>query len=278
MKKIFRAKICVPAPLVATSVLTQNKGPGTEAHFWNPPPLLRRVPMPSAPRKAIFGPPNTGLCRFGGTLTFGWAFDDMPSHGAHAEHSDGQRCSARQTHNAHQVTALLLVRSISSTVFWVSSMAVILEQSAPLASSKMTGVIESMVAVHPNIRRHHEMLPDPAAGRRILYPWKQERTSYLWYYGCVPLLRRNSVQQIVFGVGEKLIVVHRPPIHTIAEQHVLFVRGLAQLVILRHRGGYHHVLKERENLGVHQPARDYGTQLDGSERATNNGWGVSKGG
>ena len=38
MKKIFRAKICVPAPLVATSVLTQNKGPGTEAHFWSPPP------------------------------------------------------------------------------------------------------------------------------------------------------------------------------------------------------------------------------------------------
>ena len=34
VKKFFRAKICVPAPLVATSVLTQNKGPGTEAHFW----------------------------------------------------------------------------------------------------------------------------------------------------------------------------------------------------------------------------------------------------
>ena len=44
MKKIFRAKICVPAPLVATSVLTQSKGPGTEAHFWNPPPL----PSPGA--------------------------------------------------------------------------------------------------------------------------------------------------------------------------------------------------------------------------------------
>ena len=60
-KKIFRAKICVPAPLLATSVLTQNKGPGTEAHFWNlppPPPLLRCAPMPSPPRKAIFGPPN----------------------------------------------------------------------------------------------------------------------------------------------------------------------------------------------------------------------------
>ena len=59
MKKIFRAKICVPVPLVATSVLTQNKGPGTEAHFWNPPPH----PSPGAhatppPHKAIFGPPN----------------------------------------------------------------------------------------------------------------------------------------------------------------------------------------------------------------------------
>ena len=56
MKKIFRAKICVPAPLVATSVLTQNKGPGTEAHFWNlPPPLLRRAPMPSPPAKQFSG-------------------------------------------------------------------------------------------------------------------------------------------------------------------------------------------------------------------------------
>ena len=50
MKKIFRAKICVPAPLVATTVLTQNKGPGTEAYFWNPPtppsPGARAIPPP----------------------------------------------------------------------------------------------------------------------------------------------------------------------------------------------------------------------------------------
>ena len=54
MKKIFRAKICVPAPLVATTVLTQNKGPGTEAHSWNPPRLLRRAPMPSPPPQSNF--------------------------------------------------------------------------------------------------------------------------------------------------------------------------------------------------------------------------------
>ena len=59
VKKIFRAKICVPAPLVATSILTQNKGPGTEAHFWNPPlpppsPGAHAIPPPG---KAIFGPP-----------------------------------------------------------------------------------------------------------------------------------------------------------------------------------------------------------------------------
>ena len=29
--------------------LHKRKGPGTEAHFWNPPPFLCRVPMPSAP-------------------------------------------------------------------------------------------------------------------------------------------------------------------------------------------------------------------------------------
>ena len=64
VKKIFRAKICVPAPLVATSVLTQNKGPGTEAHFWNPPPpFLRRAPMPSPLCKAIFGPPRHSSAR-----------------------------------------------------------------------------------------------------------------------------------------------------------------------------------------------------------------------
>ena len=59
LKKISRAKICVPARLVATSVLTQNKGPGTEAHFWNPPPpSFAGRPCHPHPRKAIFGPPN----------------------------------------------------------------------------------------------------------------------------------------------------------------------------------------------------------------------------
>ena len=65
MKKIFRAKICA---LVATSVLTQNKGPGTEAHFWNPPPpLLRRAPMPSPPpppAKQFSGRPSMNTPRF----------------------------------------------------------------------------------------------------------------------------------------------------------------------------------------------------------------------
>ena len=59
-EKNFQAKICVPAPLVATSVLTQNKGPGTEAHFWNPPPpsSFAGHPCHPPPRKAIFGPPK----------------------------------------------------------------------------------------------------------------------------------------------------------------------------------------------------------------------------
>ena len=52
MKKIFRAKICVPALLAATSVLTQNKGPGTEAHFWNAPP-----PPPSFAGRPCHPPP-----------------------------------------------------------------------------------------------------------------------------------------------------------------------------------------------------------------------------
>ena len=67
LKKLFQAKICVPAPLVATSVLTQNKGPGTEAHFWTPPP-----PSPGAHAipptqsnfrvaKLLFHPP-CGMC------------------------------------------------------------------------------------------------------------------------------------------------------------------------------------------------------------------------
>ena len=37
-KKLFRAKICVPAPSAPTSVLTQNKGHDTEPHFSTPPP------------------------------------------------------------------------------------------------------------------------------------------------------------------------------------------------------------------------------------------------
>ena len=49
-KKLFRAKICVPAPSAPTSVLTQNKGPDTEPHFSNPPPpLLRRASMSPPP-------------------------------------------------------------------------------------------------------------------------------------------------------------------------------------------------------------------------------------
>ena len=37
MEEGVRSKICVPAPLAATSILTQNKGPGTEAQIWNRP-------------------------------------------------------------------------------------------------------------------------------------------------------------------------------------------------------------------------------------------------
>ena len=48
-KKLFRAKICVPAPSAPTSVLTQNKGPDTEPHFSNPRPLLRRASMSPPP-------------------------------------------------------------------------------------------------------------------------------------------------------------------------------------------------------------------------------------
>ena len=47
-KKLFQAKICVPAPSGPTSVLTQNKGPDTEPHFSNPP-ILRRASMPPPP-------------------------------------------------------------------------------------------------------------------------------------------------------------------------------------------------------------------------------------
>ena len=65
-KRLFRAKICVPVPWAPTSALTQNKGPGAEAHFWNPPPpQLRRAPMPSPPpptAKQFSGRPSTAPC------------------------------------------------------------------------------------------------------------------------------------------------------------------------------------------------------------------------
>ena len=58
-EKLFRAKICVPAPSAPTSVLTQNKGPNTEPHFSNPPPpppLFRRASMspPPPPEQSNF--------------------------------------------------------------------------------------------------------------------------------------------------------------------------------------------------------------------------------
>ena len=76
-KKLFRVKICVPAPSAPTSLLTQNKGPDTEPRFSNPPPpsfsgrpchpppLLRRASM-SPPTHPSFGgrpchpPPSFG--------------------------------------------------------------------------------------------------------------------------------------------------------------------------------------------------------------------------
>ena len=61
LKNLFRAKICVPAPLAATSVLTQNKGPGTEAHFRNAPPPpspgAHAIPPPP-PAKQFSGRPG----------------------------------------------------------------------------------------------------------------------------------------------------------------------------------------------------------------------------
>ena len=69
-KKLFRAKICVPAPLAPTSVLTQNKGPDREPHFSNPPPSFGGRPSPGVhappppppppPRRAIFRSPGPG--------------------------------------------------------------------------------------------------------------------------------------------------------------------------------------------------------------------------
>ena len=97
MKKFFRAKICVPAPLVATTVLTQNKGPGTEAHFWNPPPLLCRAPMPSppppTPAKQFSGRPmlcNNLLASFVNTCVFpgtgGGVFHGTPRYAPRNDH------------------------------------------------------------------------------------------------------------------------------------------------------------------------------------------------
>ena len=58
-KKLFRAKICVPAPSAPTSVLTQNKEPYTEPHFSNPPPSFGGRPC-HPPRRAIFRSPLAG--------------------------------------------------------------------------------------------------------------------------------------------------------------------------------------------------------------------------
>ena len=55
-KKLFRAKICVPAPSAPTSVLTQNKGPDTEPHFSNPPPSFGG--RPCHPRPPALCPPT----------------------------------------------------------------------------------------------------------------------------------------------------------------------------------------------------------------------------
>ena len=44
-EKNFRAKICVSAPSAPTSIVTQNKGPSTEAHSFNPP-FGGRLPPP----------------------------------------------------------------------------------------------------------------------------------------------------------------------------------------------------------------------------------------
>ena len=46
MEKTFSGQNLCSAP---TSVLTQNKGPDTEPHFSNPPPLLWRASMSPPP-------------------------------------------------------------------------------------------------------------------------------------------------------------------------------------------------------------------------------------
>ena len=50
VKKIFRAKICVPAPLVRP--YTKQKARHGSPFLEPPPPLLRRAPMPSPPPAA----------------------------------------------------------------------------------------------------------------------------------------------------------------------------------------------------------------------------------
>ena len=63
MKKFFRAKICVPAPLVATSVLTQNKRARHGTPFLQPPPPSFagrpcQPPPPPPPAKQFSGRPG----------------------------------------------------------------------------------------------------------------------------------------------------------------------------------------------------------------------------
>ena len=54
-KKLFRASICVPAPLAPTSVLTQKKGPTRNPISPTPPPI--HVTPPPPPGRAIFRSP-----------------------------------------------------------------------------------------------------------------------------------------------------------------------------------------------------------------------------
>ena len=92
MKKIFWAKIFVPAPLVATTVLAQNKGPGTEAHFRNPPSSFAGRPCHPPPCKTIFGPPwyhvQTVSVQQGSVLCLGGA---LPRRGRAAVEVPGVR-------------------------------------------------------------------------------------------------------------------------------------------------------------------------------------------
>ena len=64
VEKTFSGQICVPVPLAPTSVLTQNKGPDTEPHFSNPPPLpsagVHVNPPPRAPQSNFQVAQGTG--------------------------------------------------------------------------------------------------------------------------------------------------------------------------------------------------------------------------